>query len=97
MSIPSYTNLLFVIINEILSSQEGIPINVLDLFSALSTIINSLVIIYFIYLTKLYKIYIRNKIKKKIQHKKTNKLRKKDGKQNSYIPLKSSTSINNFI
>jgi len=67
MSLPSYTNLLFVLINEYLNSQNGMSINVIDLFSAFGTIINCCVIINSLYIKK---------IKKILDHKEVESLKK---------------------
>ncbi|ORX76364.1 hypothetical protein BCR32DRAFT_271328 [Anaeromyces robustus] len=57
LGIPVYTYTIFMIIIEFINTQNDINIKVLDLFNALGTIINTSVILYYLFIKKFYDIY----------------------------------------
>ncbi|ORX84045.1 hypothetical protein BCR32DRAFT_242932 [Anaeromyces robustus] len=58
--IPVYIYVLFMVITETINFQDNISLQIQDLFSAIETLANTLVILYFLYFSKFYNIYVHN-------------------------------------
>jgi predicted outer membrane repeat protein len=56
--VPVYVYVLFTIIIEVVNIEEDISIKIQDLFAEIGTIINTFVVLFYLYIDKLYSVYI---------------------------------------
>lgn len=64
MAIPIYACVLTEVVVEFVNIQENISLNVQDLFSFIANVIKICVILYFLYISKFYNIYVKYDIEK---------------------------------